>query len=29
MLTEVGNSVSEHNNTNDLHTSEMPCITEI
>ena len=29
MLTEVGNSVSEHNNTNKLHTSEMLCIAEI
>jgi len=27
--TEVGHSVSEHNNTNELHTSEMPCIAEI
>lgn len=26
ILTEVSHSVSEHNSTTELHTSEMPCI---
>jgi len=29
VLTEVGHSASEHNNTNELHASEMPCTAEI